>query len=361
MVSCLTYVLGHKEGKIAGAGLSKARPFRFTEQTSRSKEVKLSLLLKKGGAIMADEKNITPAVAADPAYDMAKKSQLNAKADQKNRVDIVRGREVLTCGAKKKKGPGFCKSTAGAGTQHPGYGRCKFCGGSSTGPKTEEGKAVVANNPRKHGFYSEALSPAEQAAYEEELVTESMGLQHEIYMLKAKIRVYLVRWRKKWESFYNRKLSEKYVKYKCLNPDCGRTFVKGELEGKPGYCLNAMCHDKRLEAIERWVANRTHEEAEKYADAESRVWYSEGEGARSFYHAGSLEDRTLDRALNTLGRLIEKHARLNPDKGDDLLGQVNAELRAASKGKVSISWGGEAQARQNPVESLENSDSTAGK
>ncbi|WP_138751109.1 hypothetical protein [Paenibacillus sinopodophylli] len=299
---------------------------------------------------MADEKNKKPAVAADPAYDMAKKTLLNARADQKNRVEIIRRREVLTCGARKKKGPGFCRQYAGMGTQHPGYGRCKFCGGSSTGPKTEQGKAIVANNPRKHGFYSEALSPEEQAAYEEELVTESMGLQHEIYMLKAKIRVYLVRWRKKWESFYNRKLAEKYVKYKCLNPDCGRTMVKGAMEGKPGYCLNGFCHDKRLEPIESWVANRTHEEAEKYADAETRVWYSEGEGARSFYHAGSLEDRTLDRALNTLSRLIEKHARLNPDKGDDLLGLVNEELRAASKGKVAISWSGPAQQRLTPEE-----------
>ncbi|WP_336786577.1 hypothetical protein [Paenibacillus sp. MMO-177] len=306
---------------------------------------------------MADEKNITPAVAADPAYDMAKKSQLHAKADAKNRIEIIRGREILTCGARKKKGPGFCKSQAGAGTQHPGYGRCKYCGGSNTGPKTPEGKAAVAGNARKHGFYSGALSPAEQEAYEEELATESMGLQHEIYMLKAKIRVYLVKWRKKWESFYNRKLAERYIKYQCQNPECGRTIVKGDLESKPGYCLNSNCHDKRLEPIDSWIANRTTEEAERYADAETRVWYSEGEGARSFYHAGSLEDRTLDRALNTLGRLIEKHARLNPDSGDDLLGQINAELRAASKGRVSISWGGEAQARQNPVETPKNGDS----
>jgi DNA-directed RNA polymerase subunit RPC12/RpoP len=293
---------------------------------------------------MAEENKIPKPGAVDPAYDTAKKSQLNAKADVKNRVELIKGREVLTCGARKKKGPGFCKSTAGAGTQHPGYGRCKYCGGSSTGPKTEEGKAAVANNPRKHGFYSSALSPAEQEAYEEELATESMGLQHEIYMLKAKLKLYLVSWRKKWDSFYNRKLAENYVKYKCENPECKQTVVKGELEGKPGYCFR--CHDKRLVKIDSWVANRTDEEAEKYADTETRVWYSEGDGARSYYHAGSLEDKTLDRALNTLGRLIEKHARLNPDNGDDLLGQINEELKAASKGKISISWGGEAQARQ---------------
>lgn len=296
---------------------------------------------------MADEnKNTKP---ADPAYDMPKKKQMHPKADERNRVENIKGLDVLTCGARKKKVPGFCKSRAGAGTQHPGYGRCKYCGGSNTGPKTPEGKAASSQNARKHGFYSPGLREAEQAAYEAQTDAEAVTLIHEIKMQRAKIAIYLVRWRKKWESFYNRKLAERYIKYKCLNPECGRTIVKGELEGKPGYCLNNMCHDKRLDSVESWVANRTHDEAEKYADAETRVWYSEGEGARSFYHAGSLEDRTLDRALNTLGRLIEKHARLNPDNGDDLLGQINAELRAASKGKVSISWGGEAQARQNPV------------
>lgn len=299
---------------------------------------------------MADEKQNTTATAADPAYDMDKKRQLNPQADERNRVEVIRDREVLTCGARKKKGPGFCKSLAGAGTQHPGYGRCKYCGGSSTGPTTEAGKAAAADNSRKHGFYSEALSPAEQAAYEEELANESMGLQHEIYMLKAKIKLYLVNWRRKWDGFYKRKLAERYVKYRCTNPECGRAYVVGELDAKPGYCLGVKCdHNRNLVEVERWVADRTPEEAEAYADQQTRVWYSEGEGARSYYHAGSLEDRTLDRALNTLGRLIEKHARLNPDNGDDLLGQINAELRAASRGKVSISWGGAAQQRLNEM------------
>lgn len=305
---------------------------------------------------MADDKKNTPAVEADPAYDMAKKQARNPKADAKNRIEIIKGREVLTCGARKKKGPGFCKSTAGFGTQHPGYGRCKYCGGSNTGPKTPEGKAAASANARKHGIYSEALSPRERQLYEEQLVTESIGLQHEIYVLKAKIAVYLTDWRHKWDSFYNRKLAEQYIKYECANPVCGVFYVRGDLEEKPGYCLK--CGEKRLKPVESWVAERTPEAAEQYADQMTRVWYSEGEGARSYYHAGSLEDRTLDRALNTLGRLVEKHARLNPDAGDDLLGQINSELRAASRGKVSISWGGNAQARQNKAE---NSADTAGK
>lgn len=309
---------------------------------------------------MADEKNSTPAVAADPAYDMAKKRQLNPQADERNRIETIRGHNALTCGARKKHGPGFCRARAGAGTQHPGYGRCKNCGGSNTGPKTPEGKAAVSQNARKHGLYSAALSPAEAALYEGQTDTEAVSLVHEIKALRAKIIVYLESWRVKWETFYNRKLAERQIKYKCSNPDCGRTQVMAELSGKPTYCLSG-CNGRDLEVVESWLAERTPADAEKYADMETRVWYSEGEGARSFYHAGSLEDRTLDRALNTLSRLIEKHARLNPDGSDDLLGMVNTELRNASKGKVSISWGGQAQARQNAVDTPKNSADTAGK
>lgn len=299
--------------------------------------------------MMADEKQNTNATAADPAYDMARKRQLHPKADEKNRIEIIRGREVLTCGAKSKNSKtGFCRKHAGAGTQHPGYGRCKFHFGNGTGPKTPEGKAISSQNARKHGFYSAALNEAERQAYEEELAAESMGLQHEIYMLKAKIKVYLVNWRKKWDDYYKKKLAEKYIQYRCKNPDCGHTFTRGELDGKPGYCPKHGCNSRYLEVIDSWPANRTPEDAEAYADSMTRVWYSEGEkGGRSYYHAGSIEDRTLDRALNTLSRLVEKHARLNPENGDDLLGQINAELRAASRGKVSISWGGEAQKRLN--------------
>ena len=34
----------------------------------------------------------------------------------------------------------LCTKPQGYGTNHKGYGRCKFHGGCSTGPKTEEGK-----------------------------------------------------------------------------------------------------------------------------------------------------------------------------------------------------------------------------
>ncbi|MEK4879321.1 hypothetical protein [Paenibacillus sp. FSL R5-0908] len=286
-----------------------------------------------------------PAASLDPLNEEAKRL-VHEKADKMNRVEIRRGLPFLTCGARKKKSEGYCRQYAGMGTDHPGWGRCKFCGGRNTGPKTPEGKAVVSQNARKHGFYSKAISPEEREAYEEQLEIQDLGLQHEIYMQKAKILTYLTGWRRKWDRYYKLKLNEKYVKYKCTNPDCGAVHVRGELEGKLGYCPARNCGEKRLKEVERWVAQRTAIEAEEYADWQTKVYFSEGEkGGRSYYHAGSLEDRTLDRALNTLSRLIEKHARLTQDSGDDLLTAINKELQQASQGKVTVSWGGKAQSR----------------
>lgn len=228
----------------------------------------------------------------DP-YDMEAKRKLHPQADEKNFID---DRGVLVCGARKKHGPGFCRSRAGFGTHHKGYGRCKFCGGSSTGPKTAEGKANSAGNNRTHGLYSAALGEEERALYEEMIEAKENGLMHEILVLKVKIITYLSKWRKKWEE----------------------------------------------------IASREGAEA---ADKATKVWFNVTEnGARNYYHAGTIEDKAFDRALNTLGRLVEKHARLTQDNGDDLLAQINAELRAASHGQVSISWGGKAQERvEKPI------------
>ncbi|NIK67921.1 hypothetical protein [Paenibacillus sp. BK720] len=300
---------------------------------------------------MADLRG-TPAQIPDP-YDMEAKLKLHPKADEKNRIELRQGNPVLCCGGKKteKKGGGFCRSLAGMGTEHPGRGRCKFCGGKNTGPRTAEGKAISAQNGRKHGLYSRVLSVEEREIYEDQIEAETYNLQHEIYLLKAKLVTYLSGWQRKWDSYYKKKLAEEFIKYKCTNPDCGTIYVRGELEGKPGYCQALKCGERKLEEVERWVADRTHEEATLYADRQTKVYFSEGEGSsRSYYHAGTLEDRTLDRALNTLGRLIEKQARLSAGSGDDLMSAINKELQQASQGKVSISWGGKAQNRAEKPE-----------
>lgn len=224
------------------------------------------------------------------------KKTLHEKADAKNVVGLTTiGRKpYLTCGAKAKNKAGLCCMTAGQGTDHVGYGRCKYHGGCSTGPKTAEGKAASGGNNTLHGFYMAALSKEEQEIYGQLVEKRNVGLENEIFILKSKILNYLRKWRDKWDAF----------------------------EAKEG---------------------------PDQADRNTRVFYKEGEGpgaVRSFYQAGTIEDRALDRALNTLGRLVEKHARLTEESGDDLVSQINAELKAASFGQVSLSWGGKPQSKQ---------------
>lgn len=238
---------------------------------------------------MADEKQQnkpgTLPEGYDP-YDMVLKKQINSRADEKNVIGERRGFPVLYCGAKKPKRGTTCKSLAGAGTDHVGYGRCKYCGGASTGPRTPEGRASIAKSTgersRKHGFYSQVLNPAERDTYEELLEGKRIGLEDEIYMLKAKILSYLKRY----------SLKEQGAGYEGL-----------------------------------------------------KQWYKDGE-EKAFYHAGTIEDRPLQRALETLRRLVDSHSKLTQGTGDDLLTSINQELRAASKGQVTLSWGGEAQKKE---------------
>lgn len=235
-------------------------------------------------------------------YDMEAKRQIHPLADEKNFIDE---QGILRCGAKKRRGTGFCRSVAGAGTKHLGYGRCKFCGGMNTGPKTPEGKEKTAQNSKKHGFYSAVLGKEEKAAYEGLLEKDDIGLKHEIYMLKAKILVYLKKWYDRFEAARS----------------------EAEAEGQDG-----------IEAGEK--ATKVHYRIVSESDDGETI-----SNATMFYHAATIEDKPLMRALETLGRLIEKHARLTQDNGDNLLNSINQELKAASHGQVNISWGGKAQER----------------
>ncbi|GMB00088.1 HGGxSTG domain-containing protein [Pelosinus sp. IPA-1] len=220
--------------------------------------------------------------------DMAEKRIFHLSADEKNRIEINQaGREYLACGAKLRRKDGFCKFTAGRQTMHKGYGRCHLHGGLTTGPKTDEGKEKVSQNAKKHGFYSNAaLTEEEQAAYD--LVASQEGstsLERMIYALKAKIVVYLTKW------------SAKFAKG---GEDSTKVTYKIATENEDGDRLGAVT---------------------------------------GVYHAGTIEDRVLLRALNELGRLVERQARLSPDAGGDLLSKINDELQAASHGKITVAWG----------------------
>jgi len=246
----------------------------------------------------------------DP-YDMVLKQKMNTKADEMNFISLSRKAPYLACGCKRKGK--VCSNPAGLGTEHLGYGRCKFHGGNNKGPITPEGKAKVSQNGVIHGLYRKALTPKEQEIYDQ-VATQPVGLEDEIALWKAKIIVYLTKkaadWQKQFES----------------------------VALQPGW---------------------TPERAEEYADQKTRVYYSvaveteEGdyiEKKTHYYNAGTIEDKPLIKALETLSRLVDKHAKLNGlDKtgAEDILEGINKELRAASQGQVNISWGGKAQRRED--------------
>lgn len=226
---------------------------------------------------------------------MAHKRLFHVMADEKNRVEKTRaGREYLSCGAKLRNKEGLCRLQAGWQTNHKGYGRCHLHGGATTGPKTEEGKEKMSQNAKKHGFYcNSALTEEEQAAYDLVSQEESTNLERMIFALKAKILVYLTKW------------SSKFAEG---GEAATKVLFKIATENEDGERLGA---------------------------------------ATGIYHAGTIEDRVLMRALNDLGRMVARQAQLNPDAGGDILSQINAELQAASHGKVMVSWGDrKAQSKQ---------------
>jgi hypothetical protein len=289
----------------------------------------------------------------DP-YDINVKRLLNPKADDKN--FIADG--LLRCGAKRHHTGTPCMQYAGHCTDHVGYGRCKNHGGRNTGPITPEGKAIASQNSVLHGLYAKALRPREAAIFLDLAKEEDpTGLKWEIIALKAKIIGYLGKWSEKWDIYYAKRINATADWVKCTK--CGKEFQVNTFD------------DPYLDSVRSCPTCRTYNDfvvlnqvplpctaeiAEAYADRMTRITASETEngGVRTFYHAGDLDDRALDRALNTLKRLVETHNRLNQESGDDLVGKINEELRAASRGRVNITWDTGAQQRKDGVQNGKN-------
>lgn len=228
----------------------------------------------------------------DP-YDMRLKVHFHPNADRLNFIHEGKGNPKLCCGAMRNGEP--CKKAAGAGTSHLGYGRCKWHGGCSTGPKTEEGKARSVSNNIKHGLFTKVLLPEEVAILQE--IEEAPDFDALDYAIKIQV--------------------VKIISY--LERHATRFTKDRELEG------------------------------DEIAYRKSRVICREGDGVKSYYHAGTIEDNALDRAFGRLRGYLKDKAIIDGKDGseDSILDAINAELRAASKGQVSISWGGNAQSKQD--------------
>lgn len=232
---------------------------------------------------MADAEIVKPVQLPDkfdPRSESLKK-KIHPKADRLNFVEARAGKAVLCCGATRRSK--LCRQLAGTGTLHFGYGRCKYHGGLNTGPKTEEGKAKTSQNARKHGLYSAVLSDEEEEVYQELRKARNVTLMEEIFVQKAKIVVYLRKWKAK------------------------------------------------------------HDTGGEYA---TKTWRRSSDSYTEYYYAGTIEDPFLQKAFDQLRRMVDSHAKLTQTSGEDLINQINNELRAASKVDVSASWGGKAVRRE---------------
>lgn len=214
------------------------------------------------------EKNFDP-------YDMSKKLEIHPLADERNFIDVRRGALVLRCGARKKKSEGFCKSIAGSGTDHVGHGRCKHCGGASTGPKTKKGKEKVGRgNARKHGLYARYLTDDERERFEEVRQKNDLTVSEELALLRTKLETY-------------------YQYVYLLRKGAGRKGLK-------------RMHLKRGDKIE--------------------------------YEMGSIEDPNVQKTLEQIRRLIATSNAIGVQDEDDIVNKMNAELKAASLRKVEVAW-----------------------
>lgn len=224
----------------------------------------------------------------DPYDDQLKKAA-HPLADKKNLLHEKRGRGYLVCGAKVRKG--LCLRDAGRGTVHLGYGRCSC----HDGTRKEEAKIKLAVQGTIHGMYSFVLLPHERDIYDRLAKEDKVDLKTEIFILKTKLLSYLRKWAAKYEAAFEE---------------------HGDRE--------------KAETAIRVTARRVSEH-----EGEGGVVISE---TVVHYEAGSIEDQNILKAMDRLAKLVDKQVKLDPNGGGDLVGAINAELRAASHGVAKLAW-----------------------
>ncbi len=84
---------------------------------------------------------------ANPPYERSQKETKRVKKPANfGKIHLVK---TPRCGAKRRRREELCKAPAMAN------GRCRIHGGTSTGARTEEGKARARQGNLKHGYYTQ--------------------------------------------------------------------------------------------------------------------------------------------------------------------------------------------------------------
>lgn len=137
----------------------------------------------------SDNKNIdTPNVAQQDGSPQSGKRP--HKADNIGNPGRLRNDEPADiCGAHNKRGS-ICKLKAGFGTDHVGFGRCKFHGGCSKGVK---GNKNALKTGEYETFYYDLLTDDEKVVYQAEKMEKEEQVKNELRLLSIRERRMLER------------------------------------------------------------------------------------------------------------------------------------------------------------------------
>lgn len=104
--------------------------------------------------------------------------------DMKNQVH---DKNYSICGAKTRKGTP-CLRPAGWGTNHPGIGRCKLHGGSSTGPKDQRNNKNAVKTGEYETIWFDTLDEEEKELFHQINLDKIKQLDNEIKLTEIRER-----------------------------------------------------------------------------------------------------------------------------------------------------------------------------
>ena len=99
----------------------------------------------------------------------------------------VHDKNYEICGAKTRKGTP-CLRPAGWGTNHPGIGRCKLHGGSSTGPKDQRNNKNAVKTGEYETIWFDTLDEEEKELFHQINLDKIKQLDNEIKLTEIRER-----------------------------------------------------------------------------------------------------------------------------------------------------------------------------